>query len=63
VSPERTNTTIAKDKHTIQAANILSLYSMSPSMNITGGIYRWCYASRVQLPFYALATVTSLEYS
>jgi len=28
-----------------------------PSMNITGGIYRWCYASNVQLLFCTLTTV------
>jgi len=34
-----------------------------PSMNITGDIYRWRYASHVSLLFYPLTTVIFSEYS
>ena len=40
----------------------LSIQSV-PSMNITGGIYRWRYTSHVSLLFYPLTTVISPEYS
>ena len=50
-----------------QAHNSSSEYSLAiqcpPSMNITGGIYRWRYTSHVQLLFYTLTTVIFLEYS
>src|SRR6185312_5798941 len=63
VSPGRTDTTTARDKHSIQVVIFSLSIQCVLSMNITGGIYRWRYASNVQLLFYTLTTVIYPEYS
>ena len=63
MSPGWTDTTTARDKHPIQVVIFSLPIQCLPSMNITGGIYRWRYASNVQLLFYTLTMVIYPEYS
>ena len=63
VSPERANTTTVTEKHANQEGKCSLSIHICPINEHYMGIYRWRFASQVQLLFGSLTTVIFPKYS